>query len=386
MSRNRRVSPAGLAGAASLLVVLHAPAQPQLRWLTPDGDPARAVVEVTGLPAPELEALRRLDADDASWQHLLAVRAEPAENDPTPPENLPAMLGRLVWHEDNPRFVPQFALEPGVRYRAVLRLAEQPEVGAIYQLPATPRQPVTRVVAVHPGASLLPVNQLKFYLEFSAPMSRGLAPRHVRLLDARGQAVELPFLELDEELWNPDQTRLTLLLDPGRVKRGLLPLDEAGPALREGEAHTLVIDAAWPDADGVGLVETFRHSFNVGPADRQPPDPARWRLEAPAAGTREALLLHFDEPMDHALATRLISVQNQAGLPVAGAVFLEKDDQTWRFVPKQPWTPDPHQLAINMLIEDLAGNHIGRVFDVDTFERVSEPVKTEATLPFTPRP
>lgn len=377
MSPHPRALPAPLLIAAGFLATLAAPAQPQLRWLAPEGDPARAVVEATGLPASQREAVP---------SNLLTVHAEPAEQDSAAAKDLPAMLGDLVWHGDNPRFVPKFALEPGIRYRAVLRLSGQPDVEAVYELPAAPRKPAARVLAVHPGADTLPVNQLKFYLEFSAPMSRGLAPRHIRLLDARGDTVELPFLELAEELWNPDQTRLTLLLDPGRVKRGLLPLDEAGPALREGESHTLVIDSAWPDAAGAGLAEPFRHTFRVGPADRQPPDPARWRIEPPAAASREALRLHFDEPMDHALAARLITVRDPAGHRLAGAVSLARHDRLWRFVPEQPWSAGPHHLAINVLIEDLAGNHIGRVFDVDTFDRVAPPPKAGVTLPFTPRP
>ena len=31
------------------------------------------------------------------------------------------------------------------------------------------------------------------------------------------------FLELENELWNPEHTQLTLWLDPGRIKRDLIP-------------------------------------------------------------------------------------------------------------------------------------------------------------------
>ena len=34
------------------------------------------------------------------------------------------------------------------------------------------------------------------------------------------EAIELPFLEIDEELWDPAMMRLTLFIDPGRIKRG----------------------------------------------------------------------------------------------------------------------------------------------------------------------
>jgi hypothetical protein len=52
---------------------------------------------------------------------------------------------------------------------------------------------------VYPSTAKIPENQLKFYIEFSAPMSQGNAWRHIRLLKSDGQAVELPFLEIDQE-------------------------------------------------------------------------------------------------------------------------------------------------------------------------------------------
>src|SRR5439155_1191290 len=83
--------------------------------------------------------------------------------------------------------------------------------------------------------------------------------------------------------------RLPVLFDPGRIKRGLLPLNEVGPAIEDGKRYTLVIDREWLDARGVALREEFRKQFRVGPADRTPPDPAQWRLTAPKAGTSDAL-------------------------------------------------------------------------------------------------
>ena len=66
-------------------------------------------------------------------------------------------------------------------------------------------------------------------------MSRGHIYDHIRLLDAQGAPVELPFLEIDEELWNAEMTRLTLFIDPGRIKRGVKPLEEIGPSLVAGQ-------------------------------------------------------------------------------------------------------------------------------------------------------
>ncbi|MCH7864908.1 MAG: hypothetical protein IIC56_06820, partial [Proteobacteria bacterium] len=102
---------------------------------------------------------------------------------------------------------------------------------------------------VYPSADVLPENLLKFYLHFSAPMSRGDSYQHIRLVRQNGSVVDLPFLELDQELWDRRQTRLTLLFDPGRIKRGLKPHEEVGPALKPGRRYTLEIDAHWLNAE-----------------------------------------------------------------------------------------------------------------------------------------
>ena len=66
-----------------------------------------------------------------------------------------------------------------------------------------PQRAGTVVARVTPSADRVPENLLKFYLHFSAPMSRGEVYDRVRLLDARRPAVDLPFLGLGEELWDP---------------------------------------------------------------------------------------------------------------------------------------------------------------------------------------
>jgi hypothetical protein len=73
----------------------------------------------------------------------------------------------------------------------------------------------------------------------------------------------LPFLEIDEELWDDSMTRLTLFIEPGRIKRGVKPLEDIGPALEEGKSYTLVIDAAWQDGHGRSLKESFRKQFRL---------------------------------------------------------------------------------------------------------------------------
>ena len=184
------------------------------------------------------------------------------------------------------------------------------------------------VESVYPSAETLPENLLRFYLQFSAPMSRGEAYTHIRLLNAAGRAVADPFLELNEELWSGDGRRFTLLFDPGRIKRGLKPREEVGPILEAGKSYTLVIDHRWPDAQGNLLARDFRKSFGAGPPDQESPSPRDWIIQAPAAGTRHPLEVEFSEPLDSALARRLIVVRDRQNRIVQGLVGLEKGGNT----------------------------------------------------------
>ncbi|MGH9657784.1 MAG: Ig-like domain-containing protein [Bryobacteraceae bacterium] len=268
-------------------------------------------------------------------------------------------------------FEPRFPPVPGVRYRAVVE--GRPPVVATFEIPKAPARS-TEVRAVYPSPARLPENLLKFYIEFSGPMSRGDAYRHLRLLDESGKAIELPFLEIDEELWDSGLRRLTVLFDPGRIKRGLLPNEEAGSPLGEGRSYTLVIDPAWRDAAGTPLRSEFRKSFTVGAADRTQPDPASWRVTA----TRSAVTIDFPEPLDRALLLRLLSVEG-----AVGTTSLEREETRWVFTPSTPLPPGDHAIAVDTALTDLAGNSVERLFEVDVFERVERTAARKSVrIPF----
>lgn len=284
--------------------------------------------------------------------------------------SLPPMLGRRWTEPGRLYFEPQFPLQRGVNYRAVFRPnAKAAPIVSTFKLPLQAAEPTTVVTQIYPSADVLPENLLKFYVHFSAPMSRGHIYDHIHLLDERGQPVELPFLEIDEELWTPDLKRLTLFIDPGRIKRGVKPLEDVGPALEEGKRFTLVIDQAWQDGDSRPLKSTFRKTFRVGPPDRDAPDPTRWKIHPPRAGTRDPLEMSFPDPMDHALALRMISIPN-----VSGKVTMEDQERLWKFVPSTQWRTGTYNLRIESIIEDLAGNNVGKLFEVDVFENVQRSI------------
>lgn len=344
-----------------------------LEWQGADGK-ARAVV--SGLDESWFASHER-----ASWKDRLAVYP----GSPAPDSGLPPMLGKHAREGDQLVFTPLFPLQLGIRYQAFFFKkdgAEDP-LTAAYQVPEPDDAAPTVVTGIYPSAGILPENLLKFYVHFSAPMSRGHIYEHIRLTDSEGSPIELPFLEIDEELWNPEMTRVTLFIDPGRIKRGVKPLEDIGPALEEGKAYTLNIDAAWRDALHRPLKEAFRKPFQVGRPDRQPPEPRNWEIRAPAEGGREPLEIVFTDPMDHALALRMIHVI-RGEKALEGEAALIDEERRWRFVPSEFWESGTHELLVQTAIEDLAGNNIGKPFEVDLEGPVERQLEERSVrLPFT---
>jgi hypothetical protein len=224
--------------------------------------------------------------------------------------------------------------------------------------------PVARVTHIYPTTDEWPANTLKMYVEFSAPMAIGEAYAHTRVLDDQGRVVEGPFVEIEQELWDPSGKRVTLLFDPGRIKRGLVDNERSGPPLMPGRTITIEIDPSWRSATGAPLVEKFSRAIRVAEALREVVDPKRWKIDAPKAAS-DPLIITFDRPLDHALAQRAISIRKN-GSPVAGEITLEEKETRLRFIPSAPWQPGSYAILVDGVIEDLAGNRLGKLFDVDT--------------------
>jgi hypothetical protein len=285
--------------------------------------------------------------------------------------DVPPMIGSYSFENGTLIFRPRFPLAAGVRYRAVFQPPSGTPVEELFDGPKTESRPLTYVTHVYPSTEVLPSNELKLYLCFSAPMSRGEAWKHIHLLDEAGKPVPMPFVEIDQELWDPTYERLTVLFDPGRIKRGLVPRQEMGTPIVEGRRYTLVIDRDWRDAGGITLAREYRKAFQGGPEDRTPPDPNAWSVTAPKAGTSDDLVLHFPDPMDFALLQRMIEVSNASG-QVAGKTTVSNNETEWRFRPTEAWKAGSYSIVVDTRLEDLAGNHLGRAFDVDTYEPASE--------------
>jgi hypothetical protein len=325
----------------------------------------------------------------------------PATGESPPRHDLPPILGTYRVGGDGLYFEPDFPFEPGVRLRAVFDTPRwalltgeassdrdkpslsQPPIEAEFQIPVRPVKASTIVQKVYPSTSLLPENQLKFYIHFSAPMSRAQAYENIHLLDASGREVEAPFLELGEELWNPDGNRFTLFFDPGRVKRELKPREEMGSPIQQGKSYTLVIDQRWTDALGKPLNQSYRKQFRVGPPDYDLPKPSSWVITPPGRGTRDPLIVEFPESLDYALLQRLLTVNDPLGRQTKGRLEVTHDERRWVFTPLNSWKAGTHHLIVQSTLEDLAGNNIARPFEVDVFEKVNRRIESQSvSLPF----
>jgi hypothetical protein len=316
-------------------------------------------IAVSGFSRRDLDRLRQVSWGRQEWERLLSVSVAP---------DAPAMLGTYAVASAGLRFTPRFPLDPGRRYQVTLDPAGLPGSGlsrvvATVGRPAAALGPPATVLNVYPSGDLLPENQLRMYVQFSAPMNRRGGVEHLRILDEQGRELEDPFLPLDAELWNHDTTRFTLLFDPGRVKRGILPNVQMGRALSPGRRYTLVVSREWTDAHGRPLASEFRRSFRVGPPDERPIDPAAWRVEPPAAASGDPLRVIFPKPLDHGLLHSALGVARE-GHSIAGDVTVEGAETRWLFTPREPWRAGRHALIVQTRLEDPAGNRIGRAFEV----------------------
>jgi hypothetical protein len=283
-------------------------------------------------------------------------------------------------------FTPLFPFDAGRAYDVTFDPARLPvprtgeRVRATVSLPAASAAERTTVVRMLPSADVLPENLLRVYLEFSGPMSRENGRDYLKLLDENGREVTNAFLALDVDFWSPDLRRYTIFFDPGRVKRGILPNDQFGRALTSGHRFTIAVDPRWRDAAGQPLAAAFARSFQAGPIDMAPIRPADWQIQPPAANTRSALTVHFPKPLDHGLLQRAIGVARGGGPAVSGDISVGADEREWRFTPKDPWGTGAYQLVVLSILEDPAGNRIGRPFDIDAFDRIDPSGSPERTM------
>ncbi len=219
------------------------------------------------------------------------------------------------------------------------------------------------IVAVFPSGNIIPENTLRFYIHFSTPMRPHVSSDYIKLVDATGKADTAAFMAFKQELWSEDRKRLTLLMDPGRIKRGVAQNIALGPALQVGSTYSIVVDDGWPTANRAESMPGYESTFTVSKALRTLPDPALWQIALPRNLTNDPLVIEFDRPFDHALLQSGISVRDANGRPILGDITIDKHERAWRFNRNGSWRNAQIQIAIDTQLEDVAGNNFIELLD-----------------------
>lgn len=284
-----------------------------------------------------------------------------------------AILGEWLPAEEEIVFEPLIPFTRGLTYQ--VQLNSQP-VGQL-QIPPADTADAPEVLSVYPTKDTLPHNLLKMYIRFSKPMQTGKALKQLVLIKDTRDTLENVFLDLQPELWNQDHTLLTLWLDPGRIKRDLQPNQQLGEPLQLAGHYRLYIRPDWPDTEGLILKQAYQKIFVVTHRDSLSPDPTQWQIQLPKAGTKQALEVNFQEPLDYSLLMSAVYILDQEGKQLPGKIGLSKQESTLLFEPAAPWQPGTYQLAFESRLEDLAGNNLARLFDRDI--TVSKPTNFPKT-------
>lgn len=234
-------------------------------------------------------------------------------------------------------------------------------------------------VRVEPSFGIVPANHLKFYLHFPGPMERGEVFRHLRLVETDGgggEVAEVPEPFREVELWDETFTRLTLWFHPGRQKPGVNLNVEIGPVLEEGKRYRLEISGKWRDKQGEPLGERVRHGFVAGPVDERQPQPAEWQVVVADGSVR----IGTGEALDPESLRKRVTVVDGEGGPLAAEI--EPDATGFRLVLGRPWRPGSYRLLVDPRLEDLAGNSVARLFNVDLEAPVAAGHEKGIELPF----
>ena len=270
------------------------------------------------------------------------------------------MFGAVSRHGEGVCFAPALPLVAGETYCVEIQTGKGDWSTQLLRF--EPSETAVPQVGIAPSPAVLPANALKVYLHFTQPMEQGVFLERITLHRQDGSVVAGAFRET--ELWSPNGRRLTLWLHPGRQKTGVnLNLDE-GPVLHEGEKHTLKISGSWRSAAGVPLGKDTSFTLSAGAVDHACPDPSRWKLFAPKAGTRDVLRVEFDESLDPAMLVSALTVK-RGKKRLSGTVQVTPDARSWTFIPPENWSSGSYTLEIDPLLEDLAGNNLLHPFEVD---------------------
>jgi hypothetical protein len=284
-------------------------------------------------------------------------------------DSLPGVFGRYHLFEDGVRFIPHFPFERRLSYRASFdaRTLGRSEPSDLLTLEFSLRREQsalpTAVTQIFPSSDDLPENLLRFYIYFSNPMQRGQAEAEISLLGPDSEPAPDVLYRAPIELWDRSMRCLTVLLDPGRLKRGVGPNRELGPPLKAGQVYTLVVGAGMTDLYGNQLSEIVYKRFRVTDAVREPILVEQWKMVPPLTNSRQPLVLLFPRSLDWALASQTITIGSISEQSIDGLIAIDQCERRWSFIPASPWVAGSYRVRATSSLEDVCGNSVIAAFD-----------------------
>ena len=277
-----------------------------------------------------------------------------------------AILGEIKSENDLIIFEPLVPLTRGLRYEV---LFDNNLIAEIEVPKSESEAPV--LLGIYPSQDTVPENLLKMYFQFSQPMVEDRSLSFITIMN-HDDTLNGIFLDLKPELWNKEGTVLTLWLDPGRIKRDLIPNKELGNPLKAGEKYTLHVSSGWASKEGTQLTTTYSKTFITTSRDEQIPAPDLWDLTTPKSGTAEPLKIDLIESLDYSLLMESVQVMDSDKKLVSGKIQLVNEERIFHFTPDNSWKPGEYTIVVESRLEDLAGNNLNRPFDRDVTAKKKE--------------
>jgi hypothetical protein len=266
------------------------------------------------------------------------------------------VLGSTSFEQDIVIFTPAVHFERGLTYNIFFGS----DSISSFTIPLDTAIEPPRVVASYPSCDTVPENLLKIYLSFSQSMMEGRSSLYVRLFDSTtGDTVDGAFLDLQPELWNEDQTVLSLWFDPGRIKQDLIPNKELGAVLAKGHRYRLVVLPGWRSKGGLKVDASYTRDLTTRVRDSAKPDVTQWSVEV-----TDQVIIRTNESLDWSLLPACISVHSEAQ-EVKGTIAIEDCERRIVFTPNDKLTAGTYHIGIESRLEDLAGNNLNRLFETD---------------------
>jgi hypothetical protein len=267
------------------------------------------------------------------------------------------MSGTYLKTSNSVVFRPDYPFEAGINYHVSYFRQD-----TSFQYAKSLNQEA-RVTAIYPSTTFIPENLLRFYIYFSSPMRDGEFLEHIHLYNEAGEDMKDVFFDNQYELWNEDYTRLTILVDPGRVKTGLKANIEKGRAFQCGQTYTLSVDENWKTISGQTLSTSFDKAFTGVSADTIAPSVLDWKISTPLSSSFHPLTINFKESVDHICASKYIKILSPEGSEISGTIELNDLQTALIFHPDEPWTNEEYTIIVNGRLEDIVGNNLNGLFD-----------------------